>query len=106
MRCPKGSTEGLADLQLQGDDYRLLDLQVVIYLINGTKLRPVAVKTYYQWVREAVSQRIPWDEFVRQILTATGGSNENGATNFYALHQSPEEMTENASQAHGPSIGC
>jgi hypothetical protein len=44
---------------------------------------------------------------VREILTATGGSDENGATNFYALHQSPEEMTENACQAFlGLSIGC
>ena len=99
----------LIEQLLSGDDYvdywtyKWCDL----LLVNGTKLRPVAVKTYYQWVREAVSQRIPWDEFVRQILTATGGSNENGATNFYALHQSPEEMTENASQAFmGLSIGC
>ena len=78
-----------------------------LLLINGTKLRPIAVKSYYQWVRNAVSQRVPWDQFVREILTATGGSEENGATNFYALHQSPEEMTENASQAFmGLSIGC
>ncbi|MEM0927495.1 MAG: DUF1553 domain-containing protein, partial [Planctomycetota bacterium] len=49
----------------------------------------------------------PWDAFVREILTATGRSDQNGATNFYALHQSPEEMTENACQAFmGLSIGC
>ncbi|MDC0278608.1 DUF1553 domain-containing protein [bacterium] len=83
--------------------YRWCDL----LLINGTRLRPVAVKTYYQWVRSAVEKNIPWDELVKQVLTATGGSNENGATNFYALHQSPEEMTENACQAFlGLSIGC
>jgi Protein of unknown function (DUF1553)/Protein of unknown function (DUF1549) len=44
---------------------------------------------------------------VREILVATGESLENGATNFYGLSQSPEEMTENASQAFlGLSIGC
>ncbi len=76
-------------------------------LINGTRLRPVAVKTYYQWVRDRVRKNQPWDEFVREILTATGRSDENGATNFYALHQSPEDMTENACQAFlGLSIGC
>ncbi|MCO8120725.1 DUF1553 domain-containing protein [Stieleria sp. TO1_6] len=76
-------------------------------LINGTRLRPIAVKTYYQWIRERVQRNQPWDQFVREILTATGRSDENGATNFYALHQSPEEMTENACQAFmGLSIGC
>ncbi|QDV45209.1 Bacterial Ig-like domain (group 2) [Stieleria neptunia] len=76
-------------------------------LINGTRLRPIAVKTYYAWVRDRVRQNQPWDEFVREILTATGRSDENGATNFYALHQSPEDMTENACQAFlGLSIGC
>ena len=76
-------------------------------LINGTRLRPVAVKTYYQWVHDSVRENKPWDQIVREILTATGASNENGATNFYALHQSPENMTENACQAFlGLSIGC
>jgi hypothetical protein len=44
---------------------------------------------------------------VREILTAQGESVTQGATNFYALHQDPESMTENACQAFlGLSIGC
>jgi hypothetical protein len=83
--------------------YRWCDM----LLINGTRLRPVAVKAYYDWVHQRVRQNLPWDQLVREILTATGGSQDNGATNFYALHQSPEEMTENACQAFmGLSIGC
>ena len=35
----------------------------------------------------------------RAIVTSTGESVENGPTNFYALNQSPEDMTENVSQA-------
>ncbi|MCH2114862.1 MAG: DUF1549 and DUF1553 domain-containing protein [Pirellulales bacterium] len=75
--------------------------------INGTRLRPVAVKSYYQWVHNGVSENRPWDQMVREIILARGESNANGATNFYALNQSPEEMTENACQAFlGLSIGC
>lgn len=78
-----------------------------VLVINGTRLRPIAVKSYYEWVHNAVQQNMPWDQFVRDIITATGKSDENGATNFYALHQSPEDMTENACQAFlGLSIGC
>lgn len=83
--------------------YRWSDL----LLINGDMLRPEPVKAYYQWISSHVERNTPWDQFVRQIVTATGSSVENGATNFYALHQDPEGMTENVSQAFlGLSIGC
>ena len=78
-----------------------------VLMINGTLLRPDAVKAYYQWIHGNVKENTPWDEFVRQVITAKGSSIENGATNFYALHQNPEDMAENASQAFlGLSIGC
>ncbi len=78
-----------------------------LLMLNGTLLRPGALKAYYDWIHGHVAANTPWDQFVREILTATGGSLENGATNFYALHQSPEDMTENACQAFmGLSIGC
>jgi len=78
-----------------------------LLLVNGTKLRPVGVEAYYKWIRSSVRENKPWDQFVREILTAKGDSQDVGATNFYAIHQTPEEMTENASQAFmGLSIGC
>jgi hypothetical protein len=78
-----------------------------LLMINGNLLRPDAVKAYYKWVHDQVEANTPWDEFVRQVITARGSSMENGATNFFALHQSPEDMAENVSQAFlGLSIGC
>jgi hypothetical protein len=78
-----------------------------LLLVNGTRLRPDAVKAFYMWIRQRVSKNVAWDEFARQIVLARGSSMENGATNFYALHQDPETMTENVSQAFlGLSIGC
>jgi hypothetical protein len=78
-----------------------------VLLVNGTLLRPEAVKAFYGWIRQRVEENTPWDEFARQVVTARGNSLENGSTNFYALHQDPESMTENVSQAFlGLSIGC
>jgi hypothetical protein len=78
-----------------------------VLLVNGTLLRPEAVKAFYSWIRERVKDDTPWDEFAREIVLARGSSLENGATNFYALHQDAESMTENISQAFlGLSIGC
>ena len=83
--------------------YRWSDL----LLLNGTELRPDAIKAYYQWVHDRVKSNTPWDQLVRELITSKGSSFENGATNFYALHQSPEDMAENISQAFlGLSIGC
>jgi hypothetical protein len=43
----------------------------------------------------------------RQIVLARGESMEQGATNFYAIHQDAESLTENTCQAFlGLSIGC
>src|SRR3954470_1741994 len=78
-----------------------------VLLVNGTMLRPEAVKAFYGWIRKQVENNTPWDQFAREIVVARGSSLENGATNFYALHQDPESMTENISQAFlGLSIGC
>ena len=78
-----------------------------LLLINGQKLRPKPVKAYYDWIHKQVADNVPWDEFARQIVTSQGSSLDQGATNFFALHQDPEEMAENTSQAFlGLSIGC
>jgi len=78
-----------------------------ILMLNGTLLRPAALKAYYQWIHGHVEKNTPWDKMVQEIVTSTGESTENGATNFFALNQTPEEMTENASQAFmSLSIGC
>ena len=54
-----------------------------------------------------MANNTPWDQFVRELVTSKGSSLENGATNFYALHQDPENMAENVAQAFlGLSIGC
>lgn len=83
--------------------YRFSD----IFLVNGGILRPAAVKAYYEWIRGNIAKNRPWDEMVREVITAKGGSNENGATNFYAVHQDPETLAENTAQAFlSQSIGC
>ncbi len=78
-----------------------------VFLVNGQLLRPDAVKAYYEWIRGSVEKNLPWDDMARQLVTAKGGSTENGATNFYAVHQDPETMAENVSQAFlSLSINC
>ncbi len=83
--------------------YRFSDM----LLVNGRNLRPVAVEAYYKFIRAEVEANTPWNEFVSKIVTAKGSSTANGATNFFAVHQDPENMAENVSQAFlSLSLGC
>ena len=78
-----------------------------VLMLNSNLLRADGLRAYYQWIRTGVEQNKPWDAMVREILTATGNSLDQGATNFYGINQDPETMTENACQAFlGLSIGC
>lgn len=40
-------------------------------------------KLYNDWVKDAIRSRIPYDEFVRRLVTASGQLWENGAVGFY-----------------------
>jgi hypothetical protein len=78
-----------------------------LLLVSDKKLRPSAVWAYYDWIRANVSANTPWDKFARQVLTATGDTLQNGAANFYILHDDPRSLSETASQAFlGMSIAC
>ncbi|HEX4122356.1 MAG TPA: DUF1549 and DUF1553 domain-containing protein [Verrucomicrobiae bacterium] len=78
-----------------------------LLLVSDKKLRPAAVWSYYDWIRGNVAANTPWDKFVRQVLTVTGDTLQNGAANFYILHDDPRTLSETASQAFlGMSIAC
>jgi hypothetical protein len=78
-----------------------------LLLLTGNRLRPKALETYYAWIRERVEQNVPWDQFARGVVLSKGSTFENGAANFYALHQDPQEMSETVSMAFlGMSINC
>ena len=83
--------------------YRWCDL----LLASGQRLRPQALDSYYKWIRSRVEQNTPWDRFTYELLTASGNTFENGATNFFALHQDATDLAENVSAAFlGMTINC
>ncbi len=78
-----------------------------LLLVSSRTLPKPAMWAYYAWVRNRVAADTPWDAVVRELVTATGGTLENGAASFFLLHDDPAEMAENVSQAFlGMSIQC
>ena len=83
--------------------YRLSDL----LLVSSRQLKPPAMWAYYNWVRRNVAANTPWDKWVRALVTAQGSTLDNGAGNFYVLHDDPRLMAETTTQAFlGMSINC
>jgi hypothetical protein len=53
-------------------------------------LWPNAVQAYHRWIRTSIKENLPYDQFVRQMLTANGSSFRVPPANFYRAVQSKE----------------
>jgi hypothetical protein len=78
-----------------------------LLLVSSKQLKTPAMWAYYNWIRNNVAANTPWDAFARKIVTAQGSALENGAANFFVLHDDPRTMAETTSQAFlGMSVNC
>ncbi len=53
-------------------------------------LWPNAVQAYHRWIREGLRQNLPYDQFARELLTASGSNFRAPQVNFYRALQSKE----------------
>ncbi len=62
---------------------------------------------FHNWIREAVSKDMPYDQFVREILSATGAENQNPPTVWYKDLKDPEQFVDDTAQVFlGLRIAC
>src|SRR5262249_12268883 len=78
-----------------------------LLLVSSRKLPTPAMWAYYRWVRRAVAENRPWDQFARDLITARGSSLVNGAANYFVLHKDVAELAETTSVTFlGMSVAC
>ena len=53
-------------------------------------LWPNAVQAYHRWIRDAIRENRPYDQFVRELLTSSGSNFRVAPVNFYRAVQSRE----------------
>ncbi len=53
-------------------------------------LWPNAVQAYHHWIRTCVKENVPYDQFVREMLTASGSNFRKPQVNFYRAVQNRE----------------
>ncbi|HJZ94092.1 MAG TPA: DUF1549 and DUF1553 domain-containing protein [Gemmataceae bacterium] len=62
---------------------------------------------FHNWIREAIANDRPYDEFVRDILGATGDESKNPPTVWYKDLQQPEQFVDDTAQVFlGLRIAC
>jgi hypothetical protein len=78
-----------------------------LLLVSSNRLSNEEMWSYYNWIRDSVATDKPWNEFVYQIVTATGNTVQNGAANYWLIHRDPLDTSENMAQAFlGINITC
>ena len=78
-----------------------------LLLVSSSRLSPPSTRAYYNWIRGAVAENRPWDQLVRQLVTALGSNLENGAANYYVLRDEATKVAENITATFmGLAIAC
>jgi hypothetical protein len=66
--------------------------------INRTQLNEKGMWSFDNWIRTAIRENKPIDEFVRDIVTAEGSTFTDGPANFYRVGNNATDWSEATSQ--------
>lgn len=99
----------LVDALLASDDYAsfwTLKWSDVLRS-NSKKLKLSGVHKFRRWVYDAMRNDKPLNDFVYELLTASGSVNENPAANYWRASRDPNDATETTAQLFlGIRIQC
>lgn len=63
--------------------------------VNRKFLGAEGARIYRDWIRDNVEKNRPYDEFVHDIVTASGSNKENPAASYYKVLRDPLDTMEN-----------
>ncbi len=82
-------------------------MQIRTFNNGGQQVSYKAALNYYNWLRERIAGNVPFNELVRELLSAEGGTFSSPATNFFQIEQDVMKLTENVAQVFmGTRIQC
>src|SRR5205814_335471 len=65
------------------------------------------VQNFHHWIRRSIADNKPLDEFVRELITATGSTYGNPAANYYRPNRDPLTRARSAAQVFlGTRLQC
>lgn len=63
--------------------------------VNSKFLGKEGAEAFRGWIREQVDANVPYDEFARNVLTASGSNKENPPASYYKILREPSAIMEN-----------
>jgi WD40 repeat protein/mono/diheme cytochrome c family protein len=63
--------------------------------VNSKFLGTEGAMLLRQWIRQQVADNVPYDQFVRAIVTAGGSNKENPAASYFKILRTPQDTMEN-----------
>jgi len=74
---------------------------------NSTTLGESGMWALHNWLKESFRTNKPFDEFVRELVTAKGSIFSNGPANYYRIANNPPDLAESTSQLFlGTRLQC
>jgi len=70
-----------------------------VLLVNRDKLGDRGSYEMHRWLRTQFAKNRPYDQWVRELITASGSASQVGPVNFFRASATPEEMARAVSQA-------
>jgi hypothetical protein len=78
-----------------------------VLLVDRKQLGERGAFELHRWLRRQFAANRPYDEWVKELITAGGNSAREGPVNFFRAVRTPEELARNVSQAFlGVRIEC
>lgn len=63
--------------------------------VNRKYLGTEGAKLFRDWIRKSVADNVPYDQFVYQVLSASGSNKTNPAASYFKIHRTPVDTMEN-----------
>jgi len=70
-----------------------------IMMINSKTIGGRSAYTFHRWIRKQIQENRPYDDWVYDVIVATGNTGNVGPANFYRSQRTPEDVTKAISQA-------
>src|SRR5262249_10717118 len=65
---------------------------------NRKTIQVKGIHVYQDWLRSRIEKNAPFDEIVRELLTANGSTFANPAANYYRIARDPQNLAETTAQ--------
>ena len=65
-----------------------------LLMIRDSTNRRLKGEPLVEWLEEQFDRNAPWDQTVRDLLTATGTQEENGANTFFIALRTPDKLND------------